>query len=172
MEPWRSTVGPEASLPEAERAQAMWDLLEPYRRARGWGIHTGIRYSRGRVCVALVWPIKGTTSPQEYTAVETVTTPFHGRLYLRPTLGHGEGEISLLMTWWAVLLALSSLARYEPSRWQAALDVDSSKVAVLLERVLEIAQERVPELLFEALAETPEPASKPEGDRSTAASDR
>jgi hypothetical protein len=145
--------GPEASLPEAEREQAMWNLLEPFGRARGWGIQPGIRYSRGRVCIALVWPIVGTKTPQEYKAVETVATPLGGYLYLRPTLGENGGEINLLMSWWAVLLAMSSLARYEPSRWQAALNVDTSKIAVLLERVLDIAQERVPELLFTALVQ-------------------
>jgi hypothetical protein len=51
----------------------------------------------------------------------------------------------------AVLLLLSSLARYEPARWQRALDVDRAGVAVLLEEVLDLAQTRVPELLFEAL---------------------
>jgi hypothetical protein len=57
------------------------------------------------------------------------------------------------MTWWAVLLGLSSLARYEPARWQKALDIDQSTAAAALEEVLDVAQERVPSLLYEALTE-------------------
>ena len=59
------------------------------------------------------------------------------------------------MTWWAVLLALSSLARYEPGLWREALDVDGSASAVALQALLEEGQRRVPELLLEALTAAP-----------------
>jgi hypothetical protein len=64
------------------------------------------------------------------------------------------------MTWWAALLALASLARYEPAAWRAALDVDRSSVAVLLEQVLDVAHEQLPELLLAALT-TPTNAAQP-----------
>ena len=57
------------------------------------------------------------------------------------------------MTWWAALLGLSSLARYEPGLWRAGLDPDSSKIAAMLEAVLDAGQSRVPELIAEALRE-------------------
>jgi hypothetical protein len=56
-----------------------------------------------------------------------------------------------LMLWWALLLGLSSLARYEPADWTAALDLDESELAVGLERVLDIADERVPKRLLREL---------------------
>jgi len=57
-----------------------------------------------------------------------------------------------LMLWWALLLALSSLARYEPAAWTSAIDLDASPLAVSLERVLDIAAERVPLRIHQALA--------------------
>jgi hypothetical protein len=56
-----------------------------------------------------------------------------------------------LMLWWAFLLGLSSLVRYHPGQWTDALSLDSSKLAVHLEHVLEIASIRVPERLLAAL---------------------
>jgi hypothetical protein len=43
------------------------------------------------------------------------------------------------------------LARYEPAGWAAVLDVESSELAVPLEELLDIALDRVPELIFDAL---------------------
>lgn len=53
--------------------------------------------------------------------------------------------------WWALLLALSSLARYHPAAWVAALDVDESRLAIDLERTLDEAEQRLPDMLAEAL---------------------
>jgi hypothetical protein len=55
------------------------------------------------------------------------------------------------MTWWAILFALSMLARYYPTAWTHALDENSSPDAVLLERALDIALDAVPHLVFEAV---------------------
>jgi hypothetical protein len=56
-----------------------------------------------------------------------------------------------LMLWWALLLGLSSLARYEPAAWTAAIDPDASELAVSLERVLDVASERVPVRILQSL---------------------
>jgi hypothetical protein len=143
--------GPEASLPQDQQPAAMTRLLEPCKRAEGWGIVSSVRYSAGRPCIALAWPVEGTDGGPGYKTIEAVATRVDDRFYLRPTLGVGASEINILMTWWAVLFVLSSLARYEPALWRAALDVDVSDVGVLLECALEVAQERVPELLLAAL---------------------
>lgn len=63
----------------------------------------------------------------------------------------GQDAPHPLMLWWALLLGLSSLARYEPAAWTAALDLDGSELAVGLERVLDGAAARVPQRLLEAL---------------------
>ncbi|WP_409497004.1 YaaC family protein [Amycolatopsis sp. cmx-11-12] len=56
-----------------------------------------------------------------------------------------------LMLWWALLLGLSSLTRYEPAAWSAAIDLDASELAVPLEQVLEIAEDRLPARILESL---------------------
>ena len=148
--------GPEANLTDEDaRRAAMEKLLGPYGRATGWGIASGIRYSAGRPCIALGWPVEDEKGQRGYRALETVATQVGEHFYLRPTLGPRDGEVSLLMTWWAALLALSSLARYEPSHWRAAIDVDASRDGVALQEILDVALQRVPELLYEALVEAP-----------------
>lgn len=145
--------GPEASLAGERHLPAMEELLRAHRRADGWAIVPNVRSSAGRPCIALTWQFDDGEGGRGYKTLDTVATRSGDSYYLRPTLGQEDGEVSLLMTWWAVLLALSSLARYEPARWQRALDVDRPGVGALLEEVLDKAQERVPELLYEALVE-------------------
>jgi hypothetical protein len=152
--------GPEASLPSDQHLEAMEKLLEPCGRTRGWAIVPSVRYSAGRPCIALTWQLEDAQGRRGYRAIDEVATRAGGYFYLRPTLGVEDGEISILMTWWAALLALSSLARYEPAAWRAALDVDGSSVAVLLEQVLDLAHEQLPELLLAALA-TPTNTAQP-----------
>jgi hypothetical protein len=72
------------------------------------------------------------------------------RRWLRPAIEDGPLP-SPLMTWWAVLLTLSSLARYHPTAWTHALEKNRSPVAVVLERTIDIALEAVPHLVFEAV---------------------
>jgi hypothetical protein len=73
------------------------------------------------------------------------------QLYLRPSLGPGGKVPSALMTWWAVLLALSQLARYVPTVWTAALERDSSSLAVPVESGLLTARGIMPRLVLHAL---------------------
>ena len=118
---------------------------------------TNVRSSGGRPCIALTWQFDDGEGGQGFKVLDTVATRLGDCYYLRPTLGRDDGEVNLLMTWWAALLALSSLARYEPARWQRALNVDRPGVGAALEEILDTAQERVPELLFDALTEGSSP---------------
>jgi hypothetical protein len=70
--------------------------------------------------------------------------------YALPKVGGGAAPHPLML-WWALLLGLSSFARYEPAAWTAAIDPSTSALAVGLERVLDIAQERVPARVLAAL---------------------
>ena len=45
--------------------------------------------------------------------------------HVQPSIGGGLAP-SPLMLWWALLLALSSLARYHPAAWVQAIDLDQS----------------------------------------------
>jgi len=70
--------------------------------------------------------------------------------YALPAVGGGPAPAPLML-WWALLLGLSSLVRYHPEQWTNAVDVDSSELAVSLQRVLDIAMDRVPQRLYQAL---------------------
>lgn len=70
--------------------------------------------------------------------------------YALPEVG-GALSPSPLLLWWALLLGLSHLARYEPAAWAGALDLEASELAVGLERVLDVAAERVPARVLETL---------------------
>lgn len=69
--------------------------------------------------------------------------------YLR--VAPGGDELSGLMTWWALLQALSQLARYEPAGWTAALTPDRSPLAVPIEQTLQHAMDVLPLLVLEAM---------------------
>lgn len=77
-----------------------------------------------------------------------------GRRWLRPAIS-GAIPPTPLMTWWAVLYALSMYARYHPAEWVAALDVDSSEAAVTLERTMNRALDALPQLVLSEMVEAP-----------------
>ena len=69
-------------------------------------------------------------------------------LFLRPSLNAQNDVLEYLPLWWATLLAVSSLARYHPEAWSAALDRDKSREAVPIEEALDIGREMLPWLLL------------------------
>lgn len=72
--------------------------------------------------------------------------------FLRPSLdGEGNPPPSPFMTWWAMLYTFSVLSRYYPREWAAALNIDKSETAALLEYCLELALDVVPQLAMDAL---------------------
>jgi hypothetical protein len=73
--------------------------------------------------------------------------------YALPAVAGGKSPLPLLL-WWALLLGLSSLARYEPDDWTAAIDLDASLGAAALRAVLDIAAERVPARILSSLTAT------------------
>jgi hypothetical protein len=70
-----------------------------------------------------------------------------------PAFGGNDRPLHPLLAWWAVLFALSMLARYQPREWIAHLDVDHSAHAVDLEIVLTEALDACPELILHALSD-------------------
>jgi hypothetical protein len=71
-------------------------------------------------------------------------------VYIRPALG-GSPPPSILMSWWAVLFALSQLARYEPATWTNVLAPDRSPLTVPIEDALRQATLIMPRLILHAL---------------------
>jgi hypothetical protein len=71
--------------------------------------------------------------------------------YIFPSIGGDQQALHPLLAWWAVLFALSMLARYQPNTWTACLDIDTSPYAEPLETLLDRALLTGPELLLHAI---------------------
>jgi hypothetical protein len=82
----------------------------------------------------------------EWAPVDVLT----GDHWMRPELSDGSSP-SELITWWALLYALSMLARYQPVAWFRALDYDASTWAAPLAELLRIGTDAVPRLVLSAL---------------------
>ena len=63
---------------------------------------------------------------------------------LVPMIGENRDKIHPLAATYACLLALSSVARYQPELWQKSLDRDRSPVAVAVEEALDYLLESLP----------------------------
>jgi hypothetical protein len=92
----------------------------------------------------------GCVTPLEEIAPGLVPGPGAGS-YLRPSLNGAADVLGVLALWWATLLALSSVARYSPDRWAAALARDRSVAAIPVEEALQVAQEILPYVLLGVL---------------------
>ncbi len=114
-------------------------VLKRYPLARGrLGVQTvpglpALPKEATPVGTAPVFVAKGTLADLDIPAPQYRVV---GRRWLRPAIESDSPPPSPLMTWWAVLFTLSMLARYQPVAWVEALDVDASRVATTLERVL------------------------------------
>lgn len=131
---------------------AGWAVPEPLRLfppADGWGAAAVLRW---RVSDDVQSP----NEPDRQARMIEVAPRYRhfDQQWCRPAVALGT-VLSPLMTWWALLYALSMVARYEPDAWVGLLDVDESQLAVPLEGVVEDALEVVPHLVLDALQATP-----------------
>lgn len=84
---------------------------------------------------------------------ESRSTPYLGDddRWVFPGLGGSDLPLHPLLAWWALLFALSMIARYEPSSWTRHLDVDAEATAVKLESMLSLALDTCPQLILHAI---------------------
>ncbi|MGI5523047.1 YaaC family protein [Micromonospora sp. CA-259024] len=78
-------------------------------------------------------------------------------LFITPTVGSMSHPLHPVLAWWATLLALSSLARYEPANWVKMIDINSSPHATAVEHLLDDAVVRIPEMLLNILLKIDDP---------------
>lgn len=90
---------------------------------------------------------------QRVAKIETFAPRYDGRYVLLPALLGESRPLHPLMAWWALLYALSMLARYEPAKWRAHINVDTSAHAVAIEALLGRALFAVPRLVYSTLGE-------------------
>lgn len=82
-----------------------------------------------------------------------VFTEYHDTKYVYPKLDSTELAGHPLLLWWAVLHALSQVARYEPTAWLHLTSVSKSASAVPIEHILREGIQAIPELAYAAIVE-------------------
>lgn len=154
MGDWSADTAAGIEVPDEFYVEGKADVarfLEPYPEAEGWRIVANWIPNRrsGRQSFMLKWP--SANDPSVNRDLHLVADWHDGAWWLRPAVGDSLIVPSRLVCWWGLLLALSSLARYEPAAWRRALDIDASPIAVSLEEGLDLALDRIPEMLLDAL---------------------
>ncbi|WP_431924206.1 YaaC family protein [Micromonospora wenchangensis] len=100
----------------------------------------------------LAYPSSNSSYQERMAEALAHSTPYrlHDR-YAFPAVGANTDSLHPVMAWWAVLFALSMLARYQPEAWADHIAVDSSQAAVPIEQLLTEALATVPELLLQTI---------------------
>jgi YaaC-like Protein len=106
---------------------------------------------RQSVQVRRAWTLPESDDPGKFHSRHT--RPYLGDddRYIFPSIGGDQQALHPLLAWWAVLFALSMLARYQPDTWTAYVDVDKSPYAVTLEALLDRALVTCPQLFLHAI---------------------
>jgi hypothetical protein len=106
------------------------------------------------------------TATERIQRLDIMTRSYAGHKYFFPALNGLSGELHPLMAWWAVLYTLSMLTRYQPAQWAAHIDIDASRHAILVEKLLVLAMEHLPVLIADTIDEVatwpPDPADNQE----------
>ncbi|MFF3313505.1 YaaC family protein [Streptomyces sp. NPDC002952] len=98
-------------------------------------------------------PAETGTEDQRLERLYAMTRNYAGHRYFLPAIAGLQQELHPLMAWWAVLYALSMLARYQPAQWARHIDVDGSRHAVPIEKILDRALEHLPVLIADTIKE-------------------
>lgn len=72
-------------------------------------------------------------------------------LVITPAIGSMSTGLHPVLALWAVLLGLSSLARYEPATWSRIIDIDRSAEANAIEHLLDEGIQTIPVVAFHLL---------------------
>jgi hypothetical protein len=137
-------------VPGVRDTDSLQGLLASYPKARGWTIVANWITSREpRSSFTLAWPALEDRRVNRDLSV--MADWFDRAWWLRPAVGDTAVVPTVLVCWWALLLALATLARYERATWRRALNIDTSPLARTLEEGLDIALDRIPELLLDAI---------------------
>lgn len=93
------------------------------------------------------------TGAERRAYLRAMTRSYAGDRYFLPVHPPMKRELHPLMAWWAVLYALSMLARYQPAVWGTLISVDNSQHAVPIERLLEHAINHLPVLIADTITQ-------------------
>ncbi len=137
--------------PEFDRFLARYPSLDGYVRRQSRGVQP---FGEGGLVEFLYPTSAGAEYHERKASAEAHSTVYRlSDRYIFPALGANSAPLHPLMAWWALLFALSILARYYPAAWADHIAVDSSKVAVNIERLLSGALLAVPEILLRTIVD-------------------
>jgi hypothetical protein len=155
LDAYPTLTGATALTPDPPNADRYAGPAEPIVRSpTGPDGHLGVVVAKDaprQMSLAEYWQLQDSL----YSVVEIdqrLPVPPYPNLigYALPAVAGGPSPLPLVL-WWALLLGLSSLARYESAAWAAAIDLDASPLAADLRTVLDIAAERVPARILDSL---------------------
>jgi hypothetical protein len=130
-----------------------FDCYPALRNAR-WELDEegNVRWGRSDLVLSLrfYWDDR----PGMHTMSDLGVVQYRGRddYLISPAMPGMTSGLHPVLAWWAVLLALSSTARYEPTSWSRMIDVDACAEAVAIERLLDAALTEIPSMLLQALS--------------------
>lgn len=154
---WRRVVATVAPL-AGPSPEAIEGILSSYRHGRSATVASVQQaspigeFTKHGDGIKVFWPAARPDFSGHWATLEEVAAAdsYTGEHWLRPELDDGTLP-SELMSWWALLYALSMLARYEPAAWSRALSYDGSPLAAPLGELLRVGVEIVPQIVLEAL---------------------
>lgn len=156
--------GPDSTphtLVDTPSVKEVTDWLWPYPKLRDLGEPSEVFRPRPRYPdpgheVDVEWPGVQLTQDERHDWTLGLIDVLGGDLwgpfgFAVPAVGGNDAAHDPLMGWWVTLFALSTLARYNPNEWSLALDVDESRIAEPLARLLVEAMVDVPRLILHSL---------------------
>lgn len=146
---------------ERSSLEVVTEWLAGYPTLAGWRAGTTLRDDEvpniamdgDSLAIRLFWP-RPDGSDVDGRKMDWVrrATPYRRGWWTFPVLTGATAPLHPLLVWWMILLALSSLARYEPESWARMIDVDvPESPAVAVEHLLDTALDVIPELIVEAM---------------------
>ena len=144
------------------------DFLGHYPDAGSWALPAEVlgtdpedMWSCGKIhsefnVLRLLWPEAAPPSKPHHvlTGVEArVGARYFNTAYLFPALGDNARPLHPLLAWWAILYALSMVARYEPVAWTEMTAINTSSEAASIEHLLDTALIRLPRLVLDVIDE-------------------
>lgn len=159
--PGEAPIDVEVYLPDITRSEVSVEELRrriaPYPAIAGYEIaldtEGNIRWSHNEGRFYLSVPSLDHFEGQEKNGrlqLRSVDRYRHSRFIL-PKVGQSNHVMQPLMTWWAVLFALSTIARYAPSEWSSSLSILDNPISSRVEFLLDTALDAVPEMIWRAL---------------------
>ena len=147
---------PEHLLVADDKRQAITDFLAGYPTLAGWRFlpnhdPTLMQPLDRGWATQLEWLTEGEWLNTGLERAAMKPPPGRDELWVPPAVG--DGVLAPMMVWWAVLMSLSTMVRYEPAGWAQMTDVDVSRYAVSLERLMHHALDDVPRHILQALVE-------------------